>query len=148
MELSNRAKLIGRRVFWRNIIFLLCGLIFIGVSIWLYISMKAANNPENILVVMFYMCMTLAIIFLIICFLMFLRKKDAIYLDSNALVIKTYKTKMIYFDDIENIQMSNYRYATSGVIVITLKNNKKIFVNDIRNVQKVCFLLRKIILDK
>lgn len=148
MELSSRAKLVGRRVFWRNIIFLLCGLMFIGVSVWLYISMKAASNPKTLLVVMFYICVALAIILFIIGSLMFLRRKDAIYLDNETLVIRNYKDKIVTFDDITNIQMSTYRYATSGIIVITLKNNKKIFVNDIRNIKKVCFLLRKIVLDK
>ena len=157
MEFSNTTQLIGKRIIWNTVMYLLYAIMFIGVSIWLYISMKAASNPDTFLVAMFYLTLGASVVFLTVTVFMSLRKNDAIYVDLNALIIRNIKDISIPFTDIENIQMTFYKHPinkkickryTSGIIVITLKNNKKIYVRDIKDLENVCYSLRKIVLNR
>ena len=157
VEFSNTTQLIGKRIIWRGVMYLLYALMFIVVSIWLFISIKATSNPDTFLITTFCLTVVISIMFLIIAVPKLLRRKDAIYVDLNSLIIRKNKDISISFTDIENIQLSfnkyhmgsrSYRNFSSGKIVITLKNNKIVYVDDIKDVENVCYSLRKIVLNK
>ncbi len=157
MEFSNTTQLIGKRIIWRGVMYLLYALMFIVVSIWLFISIKATSNPDTFLITTFCLTVVISIMFLIIAVPKLLRRKDAIYVDLNSLIIRKNKDSSILFTDIENIQLSfnkyhmggrRYRNFSSGKIVITLKNNKIVYVDDIKDVENVCVSLRKIVLNR
>lgn len=149
-------KMIGIRTKWIGILFLILSIIFCCVSAWLLYSLKMASNPITLLVVMTIIVIAITIIFIMITILNLLKKRLAIYIHNDELVIIKYKEKCIKFSDIKNIQYREYTLNNSiinlkfkfGKIIITLNNDKVIKIDDIKNVKNVCMELRQEILEE
>lgn len=150
----NRTKAYG----W---MFMFLFITFIPLVIWLFISLKSSKgNPETLLVIMAILCLCLDILFLILFIVYNLQKKDAITLQSDRVILKTYKEQVLEFKDIKDIRKhctyigprggliaASIGILSSGYIEFTLVDNKKIYIRDIKNVSEVCFVLREKILN-
>ena len=150
----NRTKAYG----W---IFIFLFITFIPLVIWLFISlMSSKGSPETLLVIMAILCSCLDILFLILFIVYILQKKDAITLQTDRVILKTYKEQVIEFKDIKDIRKhctyvgprggliaASIGILSSGYIVFTLNDDKKIYIRDIKNVSEVCFVLREKILN-
>ena len=149
-------KIIGIRTKWIGILFLILSIIFCCVSVWLLYSLKMASNPITLLIVMTIIVIVITIIFIMITILNLLKKRLAIYIHNDELVIIKYKEKCIKFSDIKNIQYRKYTFSKEimnlkfkfGEIIITLNNDKVIKIDDIKNVKNVCMELRQEILEE
>lgn len=150
----NRTKAYG----W---IFIFLFITFIPLVIWLFISLNSSKgNPETLLVIMAVLCSCLDILFLILFIVYILQKRDAITLQTDRVILKTYKEQVLEFKDIKDIRKhctyigprsgiiaSAIGILSSGYIVFTLNDDRKIYIRDIKNVTEVCFVLREKILN-
>lgn len=150
----NRTKAYG----W---IFIFLFITFIPLVIWLFISLNSSKgSPETLLVIMAILCSCLDFLFLILFIVYILQKRDAITLQDDKVILKTYKEQVLEFKDIKDIRKhctyigrrsviiaSAIGILSSGYIVFTLNDDKKIYIRDIKNVSEVCFVLREKILN-
>ncbi len=111
---------------------------FVPVVISLFISLMSKENPEPLLVVMAIVCLCIDALFLILSIVYILQKRDAITIQEDKVILKTYKEQVINFKDMKDIRKRcNYfnpdtrRIASliglvnSGYIVFILNDNKK-----------------------
>lgn len=107
------------------------------LSGWLLYSLKMSSKSDSLLVAMAIIVIIITIIFIIIVLLNFLKKKIAIYVNHDELVVVKYKERHIKFSSIKNIQYRNNTLNNKltilkfnfGMIVITLSNDKIIKVD-------------------
>ena len=125
-----------------------------GVDIWLFYSLSVTQKNDSLLWIMSFVVLAIVIILFLFTLLNFLKKKEAILIDEDRIVIRKYKETALNFKDIKNIQyrqvrsprtIGNYK---SGSIIITLQDEKKITISSIADVRMVCKNLREIILKE
>ena len=147
-------EIIGKRVIWIKYLLLILTLCFIGVDIWLFCSLFLGNKPDTLLYVMAFVVLAILLLLLTFTILSFIKKKNAICIDNDKLIIRNYKELVIDFKNIKDIKYrSNYgggrlfnNEYNSGTIFIEL-DNKEIKVNNIKSVKNVCSVLRNKILN-
>ena len=125
-----------------------------GVDIWLFYSLSVSQKNDSLLWIMSFVVLAIVIILFLFTLLNFLKKKEAILIDEDRIVIRKYKETALNFKNIKNIQyrqvrsprtIGNYK---SGNIIITLQDEKKITISSIADVRMVCKNLREIILKE
>lgn len=125
-----------------------------GVDIWLFYSLSVTQKNDSLLWIMSFVVLAIVIILFLFTLLNFLKKKEAILIDEDRIVIRKYKETALNFKNIKNIQyrqvrsprtIGNYK---SGNIIITLQDEKKITISSIADVRMVCKNLREIILKE
>ncbi len=100
-------------------------------------------------------CLCLDVLFLILSIIYILQKKDAITVQDEKVILKTYKEKVLEFKDIKDIRRHSYYFGgkgyfatasigllSSGYIEFTLNNGNIVYIKDINNVKKVCRTLK------
>jgi hypothetical protein len=147
-------KTIGKRIQWMKYMFLILLLGMTGVDIWLFCSLSVSEKNDSLLWIMSFVVLAIVIIIFLFTLLSFLKKKEAILIDGDRLIIREYKETALNFKDIKSIQyrqsssprtIGNYK---SGNIIITLQDEKKITISSIADVRMVCKNLREIILKE
>ena len=146
---------VGKRIKWKNYLYLICGLCFIGVDIWLFCSLFSSKKTEVLLLVMTFVSLFIALLLLILSIIGFLKKTNAVIIDNNKVILKGIKDKTIDFKDIKDItyisNRANNRIASikynSGTLVFAKVDNKTIKMSDIKNVKDVVISLRNSILN-
>lgn len=146
---------VGKRIKWKNYLYLICSLCFIGVDIWLFYSLFSSKKTVVLLLVMTFVSLFIALLLLILSIIGFLKKTNAVIIDNNKVILKGIKDKTIYFKDIKDItyisNRTNNRIASikynSGTLVFTKVDNKTIKISDIKNVKDVVISLRNNILN-
>jgi hypothetical protein len=146
-------EIVGLRVSWKKYLYLFFLLLFACVDAWLIYSISQAKKIDSFLLIMMIVVSIVDILLLVMTIIKFSRKKDAIKVSDNDVILENSKLNKIKFDDIKNIQYRQYKSGDklgfkykSGDIIFTLSDDKKVKVNDIKYVIEVCETLRNKIL--
>ena len=151
---------IYKRVILYQYFYLILSISFLSVSIWLWLSLsESKGRMDALLLSMAILSTALFVLFFVLSILHFIKKKDAITVINNEVLLKTYKEEKIIFSDIKDIKYrndirgGNAKYAPnvisyrSGTIYFTLNSGRKIAAKEIKEVRKACLELRHAILE-
>lgn len=153
MEINNNYQLIGKRITWKKVQYLIYCVLFVSLSIY-FTFLIVNQNSDRFYIILLCFLIILSIYLIVITIISFLEKKDAIYINYDSLIVRMHKDIIIRFIEIEDIQKNFYRFRigkrkfsnySSGKIIIILKNNKKIYVKNIKDVNDTCIKLREIV---
>ncbi len=142
-------KVYKRSLFNEILFFIVCLGVFIPDAKLLKVILSE-KKVDSLVIIMFAVCLVLTIIFLLAFILECIRKKDAIKVTDENIVIQEFKRTVVPIANVKEIKYRN-AYAgflgamSSGDLFITTKDDKRIRVKDLRNVKNVCSELTKLI---
>lgn len=146
-------EIVGLRVSWKKYLYLFFFLLFACVDAWLIYSISQTKKLDSILLITMIVISFVDILFLVMTIIKFSKKKNAIKVSNDEVILENSKLNKIKFVDIKNIQYRQYKSGDklgfrykSGDIIFTLNDDKNVKVNDIKNVIEVCEKLRNMIL--
>ncbi len=153
MEISNNYQLIGKRIIWKKIQYLIYSVIFTSLSIY-FVFLIINQNVDNFYIILLCLLIILSFYLIVVTIISFFEKNDAIYINCDSLIIRMQKDIIIPFIEIEDIQKNFYKYRIGkkrfsnynfGNIVIVLKNQKKFYVKNIKEVNYTCIKLKEMV---
>ncbi len=125
-------------------------------EIWLIISISSSKKIDTLLLIMTILVSIIEVLLLIDIIIKFLKKKNAVIIDKDLVIINNIKSQKVKFDEIKNIQYKPYRIngvigihkLRTGDLIFTLNDDKRLYVKEIKNVRQTCNELRKIVLKE
>lgn len=140
-------KTYAYRIIWKKYLFLILTIMFLIVDVFLFYSLKESSKTNTMLNVMAIVVLGIDVLLFVFTILNFIKKKDAVIIDGNTIILNNYKKVIVELNkviDIKYLKSRSSKIGTlnSGRLEFYLQDSKKIYVNDIRNVKNACQDLR------
>lgn len=149
-----------KRIIWQKYLLVFASVSFVAMSIYITTMYFVAGKKDLYLLIIGIVLIPVSIFFIVLTILDFCKKRDAIILKENRLIVRNYKEREIRFSEIKDIRyllssgggtsprgtLFGVPTYKSGTINIYLNDGSVIHVKDIKDVHDTCITLRNKIL--